>query len=99
MRFIINNLIYETEEMEKMAEGQKWRKVSNIWTQAMFPGKEVGREIPHTLWRSESGRWLFTWKNDYSNFGEAIEESEAKEFLKHNNYKKYVELFGELPKA
>lgn len=62
MRFIINNLIYDTEEMEKMAEGQKWRKVSNIWTQAMFPGKEVGREMPHTLWRSESGRWLFTWK-------------------------------------
>lgn len=49
MRFIINNLIYDTEEMEKMAEGQKWRKVSNIWTQAMFPGKEVGREMPHTL--------------------------------------------------
>ena len=99
MRFIINDLIYDTENMEKMAEGLKWRPVSNSLTQAMFPGKEVGREMLHTLWRSKNGRWLFTWENDYSNFGEAIKESEAKEFLKRHNYTKYAELFGELAEA
>lgn len=99
MRFIINNLIYETEEMEKMAEGPKWREVSNLWTQAAFPGKTVGREMPHTLWKSQNGRWLLTWENGYSNYGQAIYHSEAKEFLKRHNYTKYAELFGELPKA
>ena len=100
MRFIINNLIYETDNMENVAEGQKWERVDDMLTRAIYHGEEVGREYPHTLWKSKNGRWLLTHEREYGKtYGQAIEESEAKELLKRWDYEKYAELFGELPEA
>ena len=44
MRFIINNLVYDTEKMEEIATVRKW--VKNITASAIF-GKEIGKQMPH----------------------------------------------------
>lgn len=56
--------------------------------------------MPHILWKSRNGRYLLTHEEDFSTtYGRAIEEQEAKELLKQYSYKKYAEMFGELPEA
>ena len=97
MRFIINNLVYDTEKMEEIATVRKW--VKNITASAIF-GKEIGKQMPHILWKSNAGRYLLTHEEDFSvTYGQAIEEQEAKELLKQYSYKKYAEMFGEVPEA
>jgi hypothetical protein len=100
MHFIINNLLYNTEKMEKVADCQKWYAIDNGLLKAMYSEKKVGRVEDCELWRSSKGRYLLTHEKDYGkSVGEAIEEDEAKEILQHYNYSKYVELYGELPEA
>ncbi len=97
MRFIINDLVYDTEKMEQIATVRKW--VKNNTASAIF-GKEMGTQMPHILWKSRNGRYLLTHEEDFSTtYGRAIEEQEAKELLKQYSYKKYAEMFGELPEA
>ncbi len=97
MRFIINDLVYDTEKMEEIATVKKWVKNKTL---SAIMGKELGNEIPHILWKSKAGRYLLTHEEDYATYyGQAIEEEDAKTLLKRCNYTKYAEMFGELPEA
>ena len=40
MRFIINGLKYETDNMEEVAEVRKWYRVNDLITNLMYPGKK-----------------------------------------------------------
>lgn len=100
MRFIINGLKYETDNMEEVAEVRKWYRVNDFITNLMYPGKKMGRVHQCTLWKSRKGNWLLTHEEDYcKNYGEAIEEDEAKRLLMQYAPDKYEELFGEIPEA
>lgn len=81
MEFVIKGMKYNTEKMEKVAEVRKWYRVDTFLTRSMYPGKEVGRTYPCELWKSAKGNWLLTHEEDYSTYGEAIQEEEAKSLL------------------
>lgn len=50
--------------------------------------------------KGNKGNWLLTHEEDYhENYGEAIEEEEAKELLMKYATGKYEEMFGKLPEA
>lgn len=68
-------------------------------TRSMYPGKEVGRTYPCELWKSAKGNWLLTHEEDYSTYGEAIQEEEAKSLLMRHATDIYEKMFGELPEA
>ena len=69
-------------------------------TRSMYPGKEVGRTYPCELWKSAKGNWLLTHEEDYSTeYGEAIQEEEAKSLLMRYATDIYEKMFGELPEA
>ena len=78
MRFIIGGMKYNTDNMEKIADVKKWYEVQNYFTQALYPGKEVGRTYDCELWRSKKGNWLLTHEADYRYIGEAIEKKRSK---------------------
>lgn len=101
MRFVINGMKYNTDNMEEVAEVRKWYRVDNGITNLMYPDKEVGMVRQCTLWKSRKGNWLLTHKEDYyqKDYGEAIEEEEAKELLMKYAPDKYEELFEEIPEA
>lgn len=94
MEFVIKGMKYNTEKMEKVAEVRKWYRVDTFLTRSMYPGKEVGRTYPCELWKSAKGNWLLTHEEDYSTYGEAIQEEEAKSLLMRHAtdiYKKCLE--------
>lgn len=41
MTFVINDLKYNTDKMEKVADVEKWYQVDNLLSQSMFPGKKL----------------------------------------------------------
>lgn len=53
MLFIINGMKYNTDNMEKVADVKKWYRIDNIFTQAAYQGKEVGRNYDCELWKSQ----------------------------------------------
>ena len=99
MKFVINGMKYDTDKMEKVADVNKWYRVDNIFSRALYGAQEVGRYYKCELWRSKKGNWLTTHEYDYKKVGEAISESEAKELLLRCAMDKYEELFGEIPEA
>lgn len=99
MEFVIKGMKYNTEKMEKVAEVRKWYRVDTFLTRSMYPGKEVGRTYPCELWKSAKGNWLLTYEEDYSTYGEAIQEEEAKSLLMRHATDIYEKMFGELPEA
>lgn len=100
MKFVINGMKYETDNMEMVAEVKKWYRVDNTLTRAMYPGKEVGREYACQLWKSKKGNWLLTHEEDYGmKYGQAIKEEEAKNLLMRYATGIYEKLYGELPEA
>lgn len=100
MQFVIKGMKYNTENMEKVAEVKKWYRIDNIWTRAAYPGKEVGRTYPCVLWKSEKGNWLLTHEEDFhTQYGEAIQEEEAKALLMRYATATYEAMYGELQEA
>lgn len=99
MRFIINGLKYETDNMEEIATVKKWYRITNALVNAIYGGQDVGHDYICTLWKSKNGNWLLTHEDDYINKGEAIEEDEAKQLLMQYAPDKYEELFEEIPEA
>lgn len=99
MQFIIGGMKYNTDNMEKIADVKKRYEVQNYFTQALYPGKEVGRTYDCELWRSKKGNWLLTHEADYRYIGEAIEEKEAKALSMKYATGIYEEMYGELPEA
>lgn len=44
MKFIINDLKYDTDKMKKIADVKKWYATNNAWIKAMYKELEVGSE-------------------------------------------------------
>ena len=97
-RFIINDLIYDTEKMEYIAEVRKWYEYTGILEKRIF-GDGVGKKYDCKLYRSKRGNYFIEHERNYRIIGEAITKKEAKELLKCCAYEKYAELFGELEEA
>lgn len=94
MIFIINNLKYDTDNMELISEKCKYRyESSNFFGDFFFPGKNV------KLFRSKNGRWLITYNTDYSTRAVAVTESKVKELLLRYDYLVYEKIFGKIEEA
>ena len=99
MIFIIKGMKYDTEKMKLIANVEKWYKVDNIFSRALYGGREVGRYYKCELWRSKKENWLLTHECDCTVVGETISESEAKKLLLRCAPDEYEELFEEIPEA
>lgn len=99
MKFIINDLKYDTDKMEKIADVKKWYATKNALIKAMYNGLDVGQEYTCELWKSKKGNYLLTHDQDYSHKGEAISEEEAMKLIKQYDLTKYEEMFGEIEEA
>lgn len=99
-KFIINNLVYDTEKMERVAEVEKvYPCEDSLWDKLLYHG-QLYRRYKCDLYRSKKGRFLLTRKNNIGDmYGEAIEETEAKQLLMQYDYDTYTQLFGELDEA
>ena len=93
MKFIVNNKIYDTDKSELLCEFRKpWEARTIIGT--LYLARYT------SLYRTAKGAYFLTCLADYDNgYIEVINEAEAKEYLMHNNYEKYAEMFGELEEA
>ncbi len=99
MKFILNDLKYDTDKMEKIADVKKWYATNNAWIRAMYKELEVGTEYNCELWKSKKGNYLLTHVQDYNHKGEAISEEEAIKLIRQYDLKKYEEMFGEIEEA
>lgn len=97
-KFIINNLVYDTEKMEFITKVKKLYPLENVF-EIMVYGKNMGRWYSCDLYRSEKGRYLLVHKDVYDCKAEDIDEEEAKQLLMQHDYDTYVQLFGELDEA
>lgn len=95
MKFIVNNLIYDTDKADLVAEGNRTYEVHNIlFKTIIYPVRKT------SLHRTQKGNYFFTYKGDYEKvYCEPTNEATAKNFLMQNNYDKYAELYGELEEA
>ena len=93
MKFIVNNKIYDTENAEKLCTFSKqWESKTIVGT--LYPYRDT------TLYKTAKGAYFLTCCMDYGrHYIEVINENTAKKYLMHNDYSKYVELFGELEEA
>lgn len=98
MIFVIGGKKYDTSKMEKIADVKKWYLEDSLFMKSVL-GDDIGRYYDCELWRSQKGNWLLTRRVDYKNYGEAIDQFEAKELLALYNLQKCEELFGELEEA
>ena len=91
-RFILHNKIYDTDTAEKLCE---WRK---SWQPSIdFLGCKVYPVRDTTLYRTKRGNYFCVGRGGYDTLtAQLMTEAEAKQVLMVYNYKKYVELFGEL---
>ena len=98
MIFVIDNLKYDTDKMEKIANVKKWYK-SDSWVLQGLTGEELGYVYDCELWKSKKGRWLITRETDAKHYAEAIDEEDAKALLLRYDLEKYEELYGEVEEA
>ena len=94
MIFVINDLKYDTDKMEKISD-----KIRKSYTASSFFIENYKYTYDCTLWRSKKGRWLLTHDSSGISRGEAIDEIEAKELLKKYDLDAYEKLFEELEEA
>lgn len=95
MKFVINDLKYDTDKMELISE-----KCEYTYTYMMFGSKFLGHGQDVQLWRSVHGRWLLTYNRGYSTvYAKTLTEQEVMNLLKRYDLDRYEELFGELEEA
>lgn len=100
MRFVINGLKYDTENMEKVANVKKWYGSRNQLVKALYNNVKVGTTYICELWKSKKGNWLLTHTEDYATeIGQAITEEEAKDLLMRYAPDIYETEFEEIPEA
>ena len=100
MRFVINGLKYDTENMEKVANVKKWYESRSQLIKAIYNNAKVGTTYDCELWRSEKGNWLLMHTEDYNKkVGHAITEEEAKSLLMRYAPDIYETEFEEIPEA
>lgn len=85
-KFVINNLVYDTKKMERIAKLKK--AICHYW--------EVYNAF---LYKSKKGRYLLTYRINGELRYEAIDEDEAIDLLLKYNYDAYRTLFGDLEEA
>jgi hypothetical protein len=94
MRFVINDLKYDTDKMEKISD-----KIRKSYKATSFFIENYSYTYDCTLWRSKKRRWLLTHENLGTGHGEAIDENEAKELLKKYDLEAYEKIFEPLEEA
>lgn len=100
MRFVINGLKYDTENMEKVANVKKWYESRSQLIKAIYNNAKVGTTHDCELWKNKKGNWLLTHTEDYATkVGEAITEEEAKSLLMRYAPDDYEKRFEEIPEA
>jgi hypothetical protein len=98
-RFVINDLVYDTNKMEHLGKVGKWYKFTGVVMRSLY-GENAGRTYDCDLYCSAKKRYLIVHEDDcFRIVGEAITEDEVKELAKRNNYTLYSMLFGELEEA
>lgn len=99
-KFVINNLVYDTEKMEFITKVEKiYPCEESLIDKVLYWGQSY-RWYKCDLYQSKNGRFLLTHTgNSGTIYGEAIDEEEAKKLLLNSNYDVYVHLFGELEEA
>ena len=100
MVFIINNLKYDTDKMEKIAVVSKWYKNDSWIFQAITGRSDLGNVFDCDLYRSSKGRFLLVHQDGSYYKAEALTEEQAKELLRTGkNYEIYKKYFGEIDEA
>lgn len=97
-KFIINNLIYDTDRMKHVATVKKTYKSDNIFLKRLY-GENVGQSYTCRMFKSSKGNFLLTREDSFATYGEAITETEAKQLMMKYDYKSYVQLYGALEEA
>ena len=92
MRFVINGLKYDTENMEKVANVKKWYESRSQLIKAIYNNAKVGTTHDCELWKSKKGNYA-------TKVGEAITEEEAKSLLMRYAPDDYEKRFEEIPEA
>ena len=95
MIFVIDNLKYNTDNMELISEKCKYTYKDSIF-KIYYYAYNV------KLWKSNKNNWLVTYtrdKNSTTNHGVSLSESEAKDLLLRYDLETYEKLFGELGEA
>ena len=93
MRFIVNNKIYDTEKSELLCTFEKQWEIKTLCSMMYL-------SLDTNLYRTVKGAYFLTCREDYDRSCiEVINEDVAKVYLIHNNYDKYIEMFGELEEA
>ena len=92
MVFVINNLKYDTDKMERISTNCRYQWKSNLGNYYL-PAKEV------ILFKSSRGHWLLTYKANYRVWAKVLTEDEAKDMLMHYDIDTYEKIFGELEEA
>ncbi len=94
MKFIINQKLYDTEKATLIAEGEKQFEEDSAFFGKIYPKRDV------KLYKTQKGAFFYVYNKDYGTIcAMAISEDEAKSWLMHKAYNKYVELYGELEEA
>lgn len=93
-KFIVEDKVYDTEKATLLCENVKQWEEANIFFGKIYPHR------PTKLYKTEKGNYFFVYERDYGVLSISIcTEQEAKDWLKHKDYGKYVEMFGELEEA
>ena len=93
MRFIVGDLVYDTEKASLLCSGEK------DWEVRTFYGKyNVSRKT--YLYKTKKGNYFFVYVGDYDHYYmRPCTESEAKAWFSRVDYDAYAKMFGELEEA
>lgn len=96
MKFVIDNLKYDTDKMELISEKCEY---TYTWVLILTNTKmsSYGKDVK--LWKSKKGNWLLTYRTDYASKAVKLLEEDVKKLLLKYDLQKYEELFGELEEA
>lgn len=96
MIFVINNLKYDTDNMEIVS-----RKCRILYSSDFYGDfiKHHGRET--ILWKSKNGNWLVTYKkcSNGTVYAEALTSTQAMRLLVRYDIETYEKIFGEIEEA
>ena len=93
MKFIVNNKLYDTEKAELLCTFEKpWETKTLLGTMNFYRKTN--------LYKTAKGAWFLTSTNDSENsYIKVISEKMGKNYLMHNAYEKYCEMYGPLEEA
>ena len=95
MKFVINNLKYDTSHMKLISDKCKYSYQAILFgTFVQYSGKNV------KLWVSKKDNWLLTYEDHlYCNRGVALSKREVEQYLLKYDLDVYEKEFGPLEEA